>query len=98
MHPNVNGFLMIDDLGKADGLGQIEAATLQYDRSGRLVAKVGFPHGVYRLGVHPLGRGLIAMSKECVVHSYDERLDPLFQTALTKSPRLTRASAVDGTY
>lgn len=88
MHPTNAGLFMIDDLGNAQGLGQIEAAALQYDRLGKPAAKAGFQHGIYRLGIHPLGQGLIAMSKECVIHAYDGRLQLLFQTALAQSPEI----------
>ena len=88
LHPNGSGLLMIDDLGKTDGLGAIEAAAFQYDRSGKAGPKVGFLHGIYRVGVHPLGLGLIAMSKECLLHAYDEQLESLFQTALAEAPEI----------
>ena len=59
LYPVDSGLLMIDDLGKSKGMGRIKAAALQYDRNGRLAAKAGFTRGLYRLGVHPLGRGLV---------------------------------------
>ncbi len=83
-----SGLLMIDDLGKAEGFGSIAASAIRYDRSGRLVARAGFENGVCHLGVHPLGRGLIAMSAEGVVHAYDDGLRPLFQTTLTDAPEI----------
>ena len=49
-----SGLLMLDDLGHAQGFGNSEAAVLRYDRTGRLAAKTGFPHRLYRLGLHPL--------------------------------------------
>jgi len=88
MHPTDCGLLMIDDLGKADGLGQIKAAALQYDRAGQVMAKKGLQHGIYRVGVHPLGRGLIGMSQDCVVHAYDDHLDPILETPLTDAPEI----------
>ena len=88
MHPTDSGLFIIDDLGNADGLGQIEAAALRYDRNGKLVAKKGFQHGVYRVGVHPLGCGLIAMSKDCVVHAYDDNFELVLETALTQAPEI----------
>ena len=57
MYPTDSGIVMIDDLGKADGLGQIEAAALRYDRAGELAVKKKLQHGVSRVGVHPIGRG-----------------------------------------
>jgi hypothetical protein len=82
------GLLMIDDLGKAEGLGPIQAAALRYDRDGRIAAKGGFAHGTYRVGVHPLGRGLIVMSPDCVLHAYDDDLQPLFETTLANAPEI----------
>ena len=87
-YPVDSGLLMIDDLGKAKGFGPIQAAALRYDRDGRLAAKAGFSRGLYRLGVHPLGRGLVAMSPDCVLHAYDEDLQPVFETALTRAPEI----------
>ncbi|MCI0430651.1 MAG: J domain-containing protein [Rhodospirillales bacterium] len=88
MHPTDSGVVMIDDLGKADGLGQIEAAALRYDRVGELAAKKGLRHGVYRIGVHPLGRGLIAMSPDCIVHAYDHHFEPILEAPLTEAPEI----------
>jgi hypothetical protein len=83
-----SGLLMFDDLGHARGFGPIQAAGLRYDRTGGLAAKAGFARDIYRLGVHPLGRGFIAMSADCVVHAYDENLKPLFETGLAEAPEL----------
>ena len=88
MHPTDSGLVMIDDLGKADGLGQIEAAAMRYDRRGEVTAKQGLQHDIYRVGVHPLGRGLIAMSRDCVVHAYDDHLQPILATSLTDAPEI----------
>ena len=88
MHPTDSGLFIIDDLGNANGLGQIEAAALRYDRNGKLVAKKGLQHGVYRIGVHSLGHGLIAMSKDCVVHAYNDNLELVLETALTQAPEI----------
>ncbi len=88
LYPVDCGLFMIDDLGKAQGLGPIQAAALRYDRQGRLTAKAGFAHGVYRLGVHPRGRGLITMSPDCVLHAYNQDLQPLLETGLADSPEI----------
>ena len=88
MHPTDSGLFIIDDLGNADGLGQIEAAALRYDRNGKLVAKKGFQHGIYRVGVHPLGCGLVGMSKDCVLHAYDDKLELFLETLLTEAPEI----------
>ncbi len=79
---------MIDDLGKATGLDYAPAAALRYNRFGEVAAKKGLLHGVYRVGVHPLGQGLIAMSRDCVVHAYDDRLEPVLETPLADAPEI----------
>ena len=84
MHSTNSGLFMIDDRGHAEDLDQIEAAALRYDRVGELAAKKGLLHGVYRVGVHPFGHGLIAMSRDCVVHAYDDYLEPNLETTLTE--------------
>lgn len=88
LYPNDSGLLMVDDLGNAEGMEHSEASALQYDRTGKVGAKAGFGHGVYRTGMHPPGRGFIAMSKECVLHAYDEHLQSIFETPLDKSPEI----------
>jgi DnaJ-like protein len=90
MYPTDSGLLMIDDLGNADDLGQIDSAALRYDRDGDLVVKTGLDHGIYRIEVHPLGSGLIAMSKECVVHAYDKDIKLLFETQITDAPEIKK--------
>ena len=45
-------------------------------------------HGVYRVGVHPFGQGLIAMSRDCIVHAYDDELTPTLETALDQAPEI----------
>ena len=88
MHPIDSGLLMIDDLGKAAGLGQIEAAALRYNRGGEVEAMKGLRHGVYRIGVHPLGQGLIAMSRDGVVHAYGDNLEVALETGLVDAPEI----------
>ena len=88
MYPNDSGLLAIDDLGNAQGMEGFPASALRYDRTGTVATKTGFRHGLYRIGVHPLGRGLIAMSKDCVLHAYGQHLEPIFETALDQHPEI----------
>ena len=90
IHPSDSGLVFIDDLGNANGLGQLEAAALRYDRSGKQVAIRGLSNGIYRLGVHPLGRGMIAMSQQCVLHAYDDFLNLVLETSLGKAPEIVK--------
>ena len=88
MHPIDSGLFMIDDLGNAAAFGQIEAAALRYNRGGEIEAMKGLRHGVYRIGVHPLGQGLIAMSRDCVVHAYSDHLEVALETSLVDAPEI----------
>ncbi|HWP92591.1 MAG TPA: J domain-containing protein [Thermodesulfobacteriota bacterium] len=88
LHPLDSGLLMVDDLGKAEGMGWIPAAVLRYGRSGELIAKKPLLHDIYRIDVNPMGRGLIAMSKDCIVHAYDDALEPILETTLMDAPEI----------
>lgn len=84
------GVILIDDLGKAEGLGSMPASALRYDRTGHVTAKAGLLHDTYRLGVHPLGSGLIALSREGALHAYDDDLKPILETALGAAPEIAK--------
>jgi len=88
LHPLDSGLLMVDDIGKAEGLGSIPAAVIRYGRSGELLAKKPLLHDIYRINVSPMGRGLIAMSKDCVVHAYDDALDSILETTVGDAPEI----------
>jgi len=88
LHPLHSGLLMVDDLGKAEGLGRVPAAALRYGRSGELLVKKPLLHDIYRIDVTPMGRGLIAMSKNCLVHAYDDALESIIDTSLADSPEI----------
>ena len=88
LHPTNTGLFMLDDLGNAEGLEEAPAAALRYDRRGRVAIMRPLDHGVYRLGVHPMGGGLIAMSKDCILHTYDDGLAPKLQTTLADAPEV----------
>jgi len=87
-HPIASGLLMLDDLGNAEGFGDSEAAILRYNRNGRLAAKAGFTHRLYRLGLHPLGSEFIAMSADCTLYAYDDDLRLLWRAALADTPQI----------
>jgi hypothetical protein len=73
MYPRDSGLLLLDHIGKAEGFGRIKAAALCYDRVGNVAAKAALNESIYRIGVHPQGSGIIAMSRDCVVHAYGNR-------------------------
>jgi|GEM_PF-516812 len=92
LHPTDSGLFMIDDLGKAEDFDSYAASALRYDRSGRLVATGGMEHDIYRIGVHPLGRGLIAMSRDCIAHAYDDEFELILETDLRQAPEMSALS------
>jgi hypothetical protein len=83
-----SGVILIDDLGKAEGLGAVAAAAMRFDRQGRQSAKAGLDRDVYRVGVHPLGQGLVAMSQDCTLHAYSDDLHKIIETDLATSPEI----------
>jgi hypothetical protein len=87
-HPIASGLLMLDDLGNAQGFGESDSAVLRYDRAGRLIAKAGLTHQLYRLGVHPLGLEFIAMSADCILYAYYDDLRLLWHTSLADTPQI----------
>lgn len=91
MHPTNSGIVMVDDLGNAEGLGQIEAAALRFDHAGTLVSKKALLHDVYRVGVHPLGHALVALSRTATLHAYDDALSPTLETSLMDCPEIAAA-------
>ena len=88
MHPSRSGLLMIDDLAKAEGWATLRHPLCVTTKLAMWQRRVGMQHGTYRVGVHPLGRGLIAMSRDCVVHAYDDHLAMILETALSEAPEI----------
>lgn len=89
LHAVDEGLILLDDLGKATAFPDAPASALRYDRQGSLVAAAPLLHDVYRIGVNALGSGLIAMSRDCVLHAYDAELTPLLEAQLATMPEVT---------
>lgn len=83
-----DGILLIDDLGKSEGMGRVAAAVLRYDRTGKIAAKEALGRDVYRIGTHPLGHGMVALSHDCILHAYDAALKPVMETSLMTAPEV----------
>ena len=88
-----SGLFMIGSISHAKRPNQIQAAALRYDRVGELVTKKALLHGIYRVSVHPFGQGFIAMSRNCVLHTYDDYLEPNLKTDLKNALRLLMPSS-----
>jgi hypothetical protein len=91
--PHAAGTFLIDDLGKAESFPGAAAALLSVGRFGQVQAEAPLAWGLYRWQVNPMGRGLIAMDSDGVVHAYDENLTRLFATPLGKAPEMSRLMA-----
>lgn len=88
MYPRDSGLLLVDYSGRAEGFGRIKGAALCYDRAGNITAKAALNDDVYRIGVHSQGSGMIALSRGCVVHAYDDALSPLFEMPLREAAEI----------
>lgn len=87
-HPVNDGIILLDDLGNAEAYPHAAASALRIGRNGERVVIAPLAHDIYRLGVNALGRGLIAMSSDCVLHAYDTDLHPLFESPLQAAPEV----------
>ena len=88
LYVRASGLLLVDDLGKAAGFEGAPAAAICYDRAGNITAKAALIQDQFHLSVHPLGRGMIAMSAECVLHSYGDDLELILETPLSAAPEI----------
>jgi hypothetical protein len=88
IHPTDTGLIMLDDLGKSSLSNSAPASALSYGRNGDLQAEAPLLHDVYRLGVNAMGDGLIAMSRDCVVHAYDSNLSMILESSLLQTPEV----------
>lgn len=88
-----SGTFLIDDLGKTEAHSGAPSAVLSFGPSGTRIAGRGLAWDVYRRQVNPLGRGLIAVSSDQVLHCYDEELHTLVALPLTDTPELRAAKS-----
>jgi hypothetical protein len=86
--PHAAGAFMIDELGNAERFPSAESAAISYGKKGELVGEAGFNWGLYRRQVHPLGRALVAMDAEGVIHAYDAGLRPVLCASLLNAPEM----------
>jgi hypothetical protein len=86
--PCAEGLILIDDLGRSEVANSRTASAMRYNRSGHIAVKAALLHDVYRFGVHPIGRGVVGLSREGVLHSYDDQLKPIIETTLGETPEI----------
>jgi hypothetical protein len=88
IYPMDTGLIVVDDLGNSEKSGSAPAAAVRFGREGNRVVDAPLHHDIYRIGVNALGRGLIAMSRDCVAHAYDDILNCILETSLRDSPEV----------
>ena len=89
-HSINKGLFLLDDLGKAVAFPSESASAIRYGPHGEIRASAPLLHDVYRVGTNPLGNGLIALSRECVLHAYDADLHPFIEKAMAGDPEVER--------
>ena len=93
LHACRNRIFCVDDLANAEEFPNLPGAALCYDRLGNLRAKKPLLSNVYRMQAHPMGTGIVAMSKDCILHAYDSLLEPVFRTSLDQAPEMRYGEA-----
>lgn len=88
IHPTDSGLILIDDLGTSSLDDSAPANALSYGREGELQVEAPLLHDIYRLGVNAMGAGLIAMSRDCIVHAYDGNLTMILESSLRQAPEV----------
>lgn len=99
-HSSNQGLFLLDDLGKAAEFPRARASAIRYGARGEIRASAALLHDIYRVSTNPLGNGLIALSRECVLHAYDADLRPFIETAMAgdlEVERLCRRLDLDRT-
>jgi hypothetical protein len=86
-----SGTFLVDDLGRAKANPGAPAAVLSFDAFGELLAERQLSWDLYRIQVNPMGRGFIGVSKEQILHCYDEKLNCLEAFPLSDTPELNAA-------
>lgn len=88
IYPIDKGLILVDDLGNSNRSGSKPAAAALFGHEGDLLIDTPFHHDIYRIGVNTLGRGLIAMSRGCIAHAYDDSFKCILETSLFDSPEV----------
>ena len=81
------------DRGKVASHQDAPASALSFGLSGEQVAERPLSWGFYRVQVNPMGRGLVGVSSDHVLHCYDEQLRNLVALPLDQTPELRAAKS-----
>ena len=78
IHPTANGVLYFDTRGRSAQSPDANSAVQFRDQMGQTVAESGLAHDIYRLSVSPIGCGFAALSSDCGLYVYNDRLAAIF--------------------
>jgi hypothetical protein len=84
------GLFLLDDLGNAERFIDQPAALQSWNTEGQLVAEFALPWGAYRCEVSPNDRAFTAMSRDGVLHVYDQSIELLIAAPLAEAPEVRR--------
>lgn len=82
----------LDPRGRSPGHEHCPAILRATDRAGALRAERGLTHDVYREDVNIDGSGILFLSREAVLHGYDDTLSPLLAMRIGDLPEYRAAS------
>ena len=78
IHSTANGVLYFDTRGRSARFPDANSAVQFRDQMGQTVAESGLAHDIYRLSVSPIGGGFAALSSDCGLYVYNDRLVAIF--------------------
>ena len=76
----------LDPHGRREGFPTASAVALTMNRAGAKIAERGLRYDVYRTDVNADGSGMIFLSREGILHSYNAALEPHFIEAVGDIP------------
>ena len=88
-----SGTFLVDDLGRAKAHSGAPCSVMSFGAQGEPLAERALAWDLYRLQVNPLGAGLAGISRNHVLHCYDERLTTLAAVPLAETPEVRAAKS-----
>ena len=86
--PSHSGVVMTTEKRHWTSVRNDEASTLHYDHDGRITARRTLPHGLFRTYCPPFGSAVIGVSRNGILHAFDENLRTIFKTPLPEMPEI----------
>jgi tetratricopeptide (TPR) repeat protein len=96
--PSSLGFIEIDKNGKVKNLPGCSSALALRDKSGNFIREVGLDHSIYRFGLDHFAKHFVLMDKESVLHIYNESLEEIRHSDLSKDPRVLQIRESDVSF